>query len=308
MEEFMIATGVGGNGKSTINGLMMKCVGQYGYEIPSVALTKEIKDGPNPESAKLDNVRFALMSEPDAKKRFCCSTIKALTGNDTLPVRLQYSNNVGIDLLFTGVCEGNDIPDFDEVNQAMNRRVRATIFEAVAIEKEDFDKLDEEDKKHYTIKNPYYKTNDFKDKYKQALFMILKNYFQEFIKNGKTLKSMPPKCKSKVKSLFATSDNIYSWFEEIYEGVDLAESEAIKLKDVYANFSSSTNFMKLPKQDQRKFNYKHFTEKISTNLFLQKSLKLRGTYWKKDRQTADYLIGWKLKSLDKDDDKLDVEN
>ncbi len=190
----------------------------------------------------------------------------------------------------------------------MNRRVRATIFEAVAIEKEDFDKLDEEDKKRYTIKNPYYKTNEFKDKYKQALFMILREYFQEFIKNGKTLKSMPPKCKSKVNSLFATSDNIYSWFEEIYEAVDLSISEAIKLSDVYANFSSSTYFMKLPKQEQRKLNKKHFTEKISTNLFLQKSLKCRDTYWKGDKIKSDYLVGWKLRPIEEDDNKCDIEN
>lgn len=307
MEEFMIATGVGGNGKSLINGLMMSCIGEYGYVIPSIVLTKEIKDGPNPELAKLDGVRFALMSEPDAKRKFCCSTIKSITGDDTLPVRLLNSNKVGIDLLCTAVCEGNDIPDFDEVNQAMNRRVRATIFEAIAIEKEDYDKLSIEERYGYCVKNPYYKEKEFKEKYRQALFMILTNYFQEFMLNNKTLKAMPSKCKTKVINLFATSDNIYSWFEEIYEPDDLTTCKPIPIKDVYANFSNSSYFMKLPKQEQRKFNKKNFTEKITTNLFLQKSLKFRDTYWKKEQQKTDYLVGWKLKPLEHlDDNKLDA--
>ena len=302
MQEFMIATGVGGNGKSLINGLMMNCIGDYGYVVPNIVLTKEIKDGPNPELAKLDNVRFALMSEPDSKKKFCCGTLKEITGNDTLPVRLLQSNKVGIDLLCTIVCEGNDIPDFDEVNQAMNRRVRATIFESIAIEKEDYDRLSIEEKQNYCVKNSHYITKEFKEKHRQALFMILTEYFKLFIANNNELKPMPPKCKAKVVNLFATSDNIYSWFEEIYEPEDLTTCIAIPIKDVYDKFSSSSYFMKLPKQEQRKFNKKNFTEKITTNLFLQKSLKFRDTYWKGDRIKTDYLVGWKLKPFENDCD------
>ncbi len=302
MQEFMIATGVGGNGKSLINGLMMNCIGDYGYVVPNIVLTKEIKDGPNPELAKLDNVRFALMSEPDSKKKFCCGTLKEITGNDTLPVRLLQSNKVGINLLCTIVCEGNDIPDFDEVNQAMNRRVRATIFESIAIEKEDYDRLSIEEKQNYCVKNSHYITKEFKEKHRQALFMILTEYFKLFIANNNELKPMPPKCKAKVVNLFATSDNIYSWFEEIYEPEDLTTCIAIPIKDVYDKFSSSSYFMKLPKQEQRKFNKKNFTEKITTNLFLQKSLKFRDTYWKGDRIKTDYLVGWKLKPFENDCD------
>jgi hypothetical protein len=300
MEEFMIATGVGGNGKSMINGLMMNTIGEYGYEVPSIAFTKEIKDGPNAELACLHNVRFALTSEPDIKKKFCCSTIKSITGNDTLAVRLLHSNKVGIDLLCSIVCEGNDIPDFDEVNQAVNRRVRASVFETVAIDKSDYDKLDEDDKicGKYTIKNPYYKTFEFKEQYRQAFFHILCDYFETFQNNNYSLTAMPSKCKSKVVSLFAASDGIYSWFEEIYEAVskeDYATSVPIPISEVYSKFSSSTYFMRLPKTEQRKLNRKNFVEKVTTNLFLQKSLKLRKMTWNKQQLDWDALVGWKIK-------------
>ncbi len=312
MEEFMIATGVGGNGKSMINGLMMNTIGEYGYEIPSIVLTKEIKDGPNPELAGLDNIRFALTSEPDIKKKFCCSVIKAITGNDTLAVRLLQSNKVGIDLLCSILCEANDVPDFDEINQAVNRRVRAVVFETIAIDKSDYDKLDADDKQRgkYTIKNPYYKTTEFKHSHRQALFMILCEYFKEFKKNGYALNAMPTKCKSKVISLFAASDGIYSWFEEIYEPVsqeNYLTSKPIPVSEVYEKFSTSTYFMRLPKADQRKLNRKNFVEKITTNLFLQKFLKFRDTRWNGSKIKTDYLVGWELKPPEENQDSCDLD-
>jgi len=312
MEEFMVATGVGGNGKSMIHGLMMSTVGEYGYEIPSIALTKEIKDGPNPELAKLDNVRFALTSEPDAKKKFCCATIKPLTGNDGLAVRLLQSNKVGIVLACSVAVEANDVPDFDEVNQAMNRRIRAAVYETIAIDKSDYDKLDDVDKKSgkYTIKNPYYKTTEFKESHRQAFFMILCEYFEIFKNNGYALTEMPRKCKAKVVSLLASSDGIYSWFEEIYEPVSketYLTCVPIPVSAVYDKFSSSTYFMRLPKTEQRKLNRKNFVEKITTNIFLQKSLKLRKTYWNTMRLDVDSLIGWSLKVDDNGDKVEDVK-
>ena len=313
MEEFMIATGVGGNGKSMINGLMMTTIGDYGYEVPSICFTKEIKDGPNAELARLNGVRFALTSEPDSKKKFSCSAIKSITGNETLPVRLLHSNQVGIDLVCSLVCEANDVPDFDEVNQAVNRRVRASVFETIALDKCDYDKLDEDDKAcgKYTIKKPEYKTTEFKTKHRQALFMILCNYFKTFKENGYALNAMPAKCKSKVVSLFAASDGIYSWFEELYQPVAsevYLTSQPIPVSDIYEKFSSSPYFMRLPKTEQRKLTRKHFVEKITTNLFLQKFLKLRKTYWNKTRLDWDAIIGWELKPDDNENDNaLDEE-
>jgi phage/plasmid-associated DNA primase len=49
-----IGTGAGGNGKSLLNSLMMKAIGQYGYKIPSSTLLAPIKDGGNPQIANQD--------------------------------------------------------------------------------------------------------------------------------------------------------------------------------------------------------------------------------------------------------------
>ena len=68
IENFFIATGTGGNGKSLINALMMDCVGAYGYKMGANVLLDEIKEGANPAIASLHCKRFVLAQEPNGKK------------------------------------------------------------------------------------------------------------------------------------------------------------------------------------------------------------------------------------------------
>ena len=301
MDTFMIATGVGGNGKGLINGLMIKSVGEYGYIIPSSALTQEIKLGANPELANLNNIRFALTTEPDIKKKFCCSTIKTITGEATLPVRQLYSSKVGINLNQTTVCEANDVPPFDEVNQAVNRRVKATEFVAVAIDKCDYDKLDDDEKPKYCIKNEHYVSDEFKNKMKQLFFEILTEYFTTFKNNKYVLPEMPLNCKKKVLNLLASSDGLYSWFEDKYEKAN--EAEPIPLTQIFNSFSNSEYYQKLSKAEQRNNNRKHFIEKIEINIFLQKYIKRKGLTFNKNQLKSDSIVGWKLKEEEKCDNE-----
>lgn len=72
IENFFIATGTGGNGKSLINALMMECVGSYGYKMGANVLLDEIKEGATPpllhctarDSSwprnQMENVEYAL--------------------------------------------------------------------------------------------------------------------------------------------------------------------------------------------------------------------------------------------------------
>jgi len=98
VENLFIGTGAGGNGKSLLNSLMMKAIGQYGYKIPSSTLLAPIKDGGNPQIANLDKKRFALAQEPDKNKAICSSTMKELTGDDNINTRKLYSGECEVKL------------------------------------------------------------------------------------------------------------------------------------------------------------------------------------------------------------------
>ena len=98
---------------------MMKCVGNYGYKLPSTAVSQTIKEGANPAIANLNNKRFCLFQEPDRKNRICCSTIKEITGDKELNCRTLYSTDTLTRLKCSLLGEFNDLPALDESGDAM---------------------------------------------------------------------------------------------------------------------------------------------------------------------------------------------
>lgn len=51
------------------------------------------------------------------------------------------------------------------------------------------------------LTNPYYKSEEFKEKYKFALFLILAEHYKEYIQNNKTLPTPLPEGIIKVEDL-----------------------------------------------------------------------------------------------------------
>jgi len=214
IENCFIATGTGGNGKSLINSLMMKTAGEYAYKLPSDVLLSAIKVGPNPEVANMNNIRFILTQEPNNKKKICCSTLKEITGDKTLNVRELYSSKCSIKLTNTTLIEANEIPAVDEVNDAVSRRIRTIPFLSRYVEQSVYDSL--EDKTNVFVANSYYKTDEFQDNYKQALFNLLIVRFKKYIDNKHSLPTQPKSCLEKCSAFVGICDDIYSWFESYY--------------------------------------------------------------------------------------------
>jgi P4 family phage/plasmid primase-like protien len=297
LENCFITTGSGGNGKSLINSLMLKTTGTYGYKLPSHILLNEIKSGANPEVANMHGARFVLTQEPNCKRKINCSTLKEITGDKTLNVRDLYSSNCSINLNLTFVIEANEIPSVDEVNDAVNRRMRVIPFESKCVSKEDYELL--EDKTNIFIANPLYKTDEFQDKYKQALFSLLLPYFKQFVDDKLTMPPQPKECAEKCKDFLATSDDIYSWFQDVYEKTEnINESIPIPLSDIYDVFNYSDYFRNMSKNDKRKYNKKYFVEKIENNLFLRRFIKQRKSCHNKIKLNTNSLIGWQKISND----------
>ena len=296
IENCFIATGTGGNGKSLINSLMMKTCGQYAYKLPSDVLLSSIKTGPNPEVANMNNIRFVLTQEPNNKKKICCSTLKEITGDKTLNVRELYSSKCSIKLTNTTLLEANEIPAVDEVNDAVSRRIRTIPFMSRYVEQSVYDSL--EDKTNVFVADSYYKTDEFQNEYKQALFDLLIIRFKLFVNNKHSLPPQPKCCLDKCSAFLGTCDDIYSWFESYYEKTSTTElSEAIPLADVYKSFSSSDFYTNLSKVDKRKYNKKYFMSKIEENIFIRKYVKLRDSYHNNKKIKSDYLIGWRVLEL-----------
>ena len=309
VQHLFIATGSGGNGKSISSSLLMDMLGEYAYKLPKTTLQSSIKEGANPAIANLHKKRFVLAQEPEKDKKLCGSTIKDITGDKDINARQLYSGETKTLLNGTFLLECNDMPIIDEVGDAISRRLRAIPFKTSALEQSDFDNLTETEKQSgkYLLKNVFYITDEFRTKYKQAFFHILIEKFKEFYKNGNVLPIQSTECKSKTLNYLATSDDIFSWFSELYEPLTEEEfgteaDKPIKISDIYDIFGSSEFYKSMSKLDKRLYNKSGFLEKIENNSFLRKSFKGRNIRHLSQRVNVPYLSGWKLIQTEEEED------
>jgi len=291
VENLFIATGQGGNGKGVINTQMMKTTGNYGYKLSSSVLLNEIKEGANPQIANLHQKRFALSTEPSDKKTMCSSTLKELTGDKTINARMAYSNKCHVNLCLSLFLECNSLPKMDEVNDAVERRIRTIPFVSSFKSAEDYEHT--LDKTNVFIGNPRYKTDEFIEEHKQALFHILSPICKKFIANGLVLSKVPAECKSVAIDYLAQSDHIYEWVCEKYEKTDKVD-DFVYVKEMYEMFKGSSYFENLSKADKRKFTQKSFIENIKTNLFMKANFKDRNIWVNSIKLTQPAIIGFKF--------------
>jgi len=306
VENLFVATGGGGNGKSLLNGLMLKAMGNYGYKLPASVLLNEIKPGGDPQVAHLDKKRFVLSQEPGGRKKACMSTIKELTGDKTMNSRLLHSNKCGINLCLTLFMECNELPKLDEVNDAVQRRIRAILFGSKFLPADIFDTY--EDKTGVFLGNDEYKSDEFQNDFRQALIIILMKQWKVYLDNNKKLPTLPEKCKKLTADYLAVSDDIYEWFSQFYEKkVEINEKKEpinfIDISNIWNKFYYSAFFNNLPKSDKRNYNEKRFRDKIADNLFLKPYFKDRKkVYINGEQNSKPLLINW-VEKIDDENNK-----
>lgn len=297
VQNLIVSSGVGGNGKSIFNALMMKSLGNYGYNLSSTCLVQEIKTGPNPEFANLHNKRYVVSGEPPSKKYINMDTIKKLTGDPILEVRGLYQSKCETKLKCTLDLDLNGLPKFDVVDEAVNRRLRAIPFESRFVDESRYELL--KDKPNVFKMNPIYKEEEFKTEYRQILFMILMDYLPKFLETG-LLPNPPEKCKKLSNTMLANSDDLFDWFSNTFERND---DSVLSFGDIYDTYKTSSYFTNLSKKSQREQNRSKFITMIENNLFLKDNIKRRNQKHNGKQLTKDVLVGWILKKDDADDEE-----
>jgi len=306
IENIFICTGKGGNGKSVINGLMLKTMGNYAYKLPSNVLLNDIPTGAQPHIAGLDGKRFVLAQEPNKDKRICCSTLKELTGDKTINARGLYSSNCNIFLNLSLFLECNDLPKLDEVNDATNRRIRTINFISKFVEnKERYEEL--KDKPNVYLGDMYYKSEAFQDKFKHVFIQkLLFKYWPIFQKNNYKLNE-PKTIRENTNNYMALSDDIFDWFKNIYEKGDI-KTDIISINDIFEQFKNSDFFNNMSKVNKRTYNKSYFNEKILNNMFLQDYIKKRDTRFNGQKLKSDMIIGWKLIENEEENNYINKNN
>lgn len=122
----VIMTGKGNNAKSIMKKFLQSAFGPYFADVASTLFTSDRPSASQatPELAKVVNKRIIMGQETKSKAKMRANVIKELTGGDTFSARQLYSTSIVIDPTFHVFHMCNGIPEIDEIDIAIQNRLR----------------------------------------------------------------------------------------------------------------------------------------------------------------------------------------
>lgn len=254
-EKFVVANGSGGNGKGVINELFLNTIGNYGCKGNINIITQPMKSGGNPELARIHNMRTVICQEPSDSAEFDNGAIKEISGGDSCEARNLYSNQTKCLLKCLLLSEVNVRPRFNgKIGTDIGRRLIDILFEALFTN--DKELLNSTIISNVYPKDSRFKSREFKDKHRYAMFKyLIKNAPREIIIDDRTAE--------RSASYIEDNDDFYSWFKECYERRD--DAPYLKCKDMYHEYQNSREYRLLSKKEQRQRTYKTFVYDVQSH-------------------------------------------
>jgi phage/plasmid-associated DNA primase len=256
-EKFILANGVGGNGKGLLNDLFSSMLGEmYFYKGNILSLTEKTKGGSSPELASMDKKRFIKFCEPNDNDKLQLGQIKDMTGESKINARMNYSNKTNTILHSTMVLECNKKPKINgRIDNSALRRFINIFFPSIFTDDKDLLKCE-----NHFPKNAYYKTEDFKKRYKYALFHYLLSYEYTDIYEPQSIKDITK------EYLFENDefDMVLNEHVEITEN----KNDCVSLKDL-KNIYRDLQFRE-GTRNYRGFTAKKFMEKVNESIIWKK--------------------------------------
>jgi len=267
-EKFVVANGSGRNGKGVLNDLHRDLCGDYAYKGNCDTLISPLKSGPNPEIANMHKKRFITFSEPNVNQNLSTSSVKELSGGSGINARACHSNDTAVDLNAVIVLETNQKPNLDGTDSdstALKERVIDILFDSEFSAK-NIDEVNVEER--IFMQNPYFKTKEFKDKYRCALFDYLVNY-QDIDK------IYVPECvKERSKQYLLGSDIIYQFAKDaIIKTND--NTQVVKIKKLYETFKMTDLFTNMDKKEKRIYKQSYFISQIEKHSYFKRHYRER---------------------------------
>jgi phage/plasmid-associated DNA primase len=304
LEKFIILTGAGRNSKDTLITYIMKAVlGNYYYLGNTASITNIIKEGVNVGLANLEDKRFAVYNEPAKDHTIKISTVKYLTGTNSINTRGLYSSKTDISICPTMFLLCNDIPKLDAVDDAIKERLVIIHFDSLFREADYFVENEiKEGENNIYLCDDNVKSPEFLNKMKVPFMNVLLDYYKIFKSNGYKLGTMPDCIKKETNKYMVTSDKFTSWLNSNYKK-SINKDDFIELKEVYKNYKYSDLYDNLTKQEKQYNNYENFKDKIIKNPNLRPFYLERKKINKKDYRHI--LINYIVNDDNDDDDDND---
>jgi hypothetical protein len=169
------------------------------------------------------------------------------------------------------ICECNEKPLFkDQITDAEVRRIIDIYFKSSFTT--DREQLDNENFVFYA--NPIYKTKDFQEQHKYALFKILADQHKIYYHEKNSVLQMPNSIKLRTQNYLEQSCDVVQWFKENYIHDSKIEDNKtisyLKVGDLYDELKTSEFYQGLTKANKEKLTKHKFYDYIRANIFFRK--------------------------------------
>jgi phage/plasmid-associated DNA primase len=297
-QKFILFNGGGGNGKSLIDKLNEKTIGNFYYKGKITTLCEPIKNGANPETAFMDKKRLIVFSEPKETQKINNGTMKELTGDSTINARKLFSNETQTKIYATFVLMCNKkIYLEDEPTDGEIRRMIDFLFESKFTEnKDDINHNNKIFEADLNLLN-----DNILEELKFSYLEILIEYAHKFLTVDNEQFNIPESVKIRTEEYLKKSYNFLEYLNLICVK---DENEHIKISDFVENLKNTDLYLNSTKEEKKKLTKIEAIKFFSTNPFIRKNFVDRYRFYvdKKLKEECNVLKGYKFSENINDDD------
>lgn len=184
-EKVSFWVGKGGNGKGILATLLKKTFGEYIYEphISIVTTLRKSASSATDEIAQAKGKRIMMLKEPSEGEKIQASTLKDLSGNDTIAGRALFKSGIQFEPQFHMILQMNNNPNID-FDGGVVRRYEPVWFNYEFKEAHEMDNTDP----NHKLSDAQLKTRFKNDVRLHKEFMrILLSYYKSYVQGNKTI-------------------------------------------------------------------------------------------------------------------------
>jgi len=270
-QKLFLLNGAGGNGKGLISSLMKAILGGYASQ-PTNGILKDAEksNAPSPDLYGLKGKRYINFTEVGGLIRV--AMLRNLTGGTTFTARLLQQNPECFKLNATFTMEFNNAPELDGKPLQADYRRLVDVFFPINFT-DDANKIGQEIAGvKFVEANPYYETDEFVNSMRNIfLHKLLKVYKDNCEPNTGIKFIIPDDIRLRTEKFIENQNMFQKVFNDLYiksnplpnDKADL-KSKTIKIKEVWDDIISSTEYKNLTYREKRQYGRDEFYKWIES--------------------------------------------
>ncbi len=311
LQKFVILNGKGSNGKSMLNNCFKYLHGDYYYKGACSDLCQPSKGGSNPSLANCNKKRFCVYTEPNEKESLQVSTLKDITGEDSINARKNFSNDTHTKMGGVKLLECNKrLKLAGDTGFSLQRRIIDLLYNSTFKSKDGITELDEEyhsidNTDGYQNANPEYETTEWREEHCSDLFHYLYDFMKTENKNYSKMSDFTI-CESvkKRSQAYVLDNNDFLTLVNNY--CEPSKDDYVFVKDIKQAMEEDADYYSLlSKYDKKQLTIQKLKKRLQEDAQLGSFFKDRIQINKK--QVYNVLLHYKLKEVEKEVEEVKKE-